>query len=96
MKRVIAVTLISLLAAESNGQGFDTNSMESFAARLYDRIDLDHDGELTMEEYELTQGGGFPVDYQMLDLDSDGVVTKSEYLLAVRKFHPPAKRNQPI
>jgi hypothetical protein len=70
-------------------QGVDPKRMESFAAALYERMDLDGDGRLTLEEYEHTQGGGFKVDYDLLDLDRDGAVTKGEYLLAVRQYHQP-------
>jgi hypothetical protein len=70
-------------------QGVDPRRMEAFAAALYERMDLDGDGRLTLDEYEHTQGGGFKVDYALLDLDRDGAVTKREYLLAVRQYHQP-------
>ncbi len=89
MKHSIVFLILLLVVSGARAQEFDTKTMESFATGLFEQMDLDRDGVLTSEEYAHTEGGGFPVDYQLLDLDGDGVVAKSEYLLAVRKFHPP-------
>lgn len=89
MKHSIVFIVLLLLVSGARAQGFDTKTMESFATGLFEQMDLDHDGLLTVEEYAHTEGGGFPVEYELLDLNGDGVVAKSEYLLAVRKFHPP-------
>lgn len=64
--------------------------MVAYASRLFDRIDLDHDGRLTAIEHHVTRGGGYITDFRLLDLNGDGVVTKQEYIDAVRKYHSPA------
>jgi hypothetical protein len=87
--------LILSWAGSAAAQRFDSEAMESFAARLFDRMDLNQDGTLSEDEHVQTRGGGFFVDYALLDLDGDGQVTKPEYLLAVRKYHP-APRGKPI
>ena len=84
-----------LWAGPVAGQRFDGDAMEAFAARLFERMDLDQDGVLSEQEHVETQGGGFFVDYALLDLDGDGRVTKAEYLLAVRKYHA-VPRREPI
>lgn len=89
MRHSTVFMVLVLLVSGAYAQGFDAKTMELFATELFDQMDLDHDGVLTVEEYTHTDGGGFPVDYELLDLNGDGVVAKSEYLLAVRKFHPP-------
>lgn len=73
----------------SLAQEFNTEAMAAFASRLFDRIDLDHDGRLTEMEHHVTRGGGFMSDFKLLDLDGNGVVTKDEYIDAVRRYHPP-------
>jgi hypothetical protein len=90
MKHSMIFLILLLLVTGARAQGFDAKTMESFATGLFEQMDQDHDGLLTYAEYAHTEGGGFPVDYELLDLNGDGVVDKSEYLLAVRKFHPPA------
>ncbi len=96
MKRIMLALIHLSVITGAGAQGFDMRAMESFAARLFDEIDLNNDGSLSPEEYKETDGGGFPVEYRLLDLNADGIVTKSEYLLAVRKYHPPSEQRQPI
>ncbi len=91
-----AVALSPFGLVHAQGQRFDLEMMETFAARLFDQMDLDHDGILSKAEHLQTQGGGFMVDYALLDLNGDGSVTKAEYLLAVRRYHPPRHPAQPI
>ena len=81
-----------LCAGPVSAQRFDIEAMESFAARLFERMDLDRDGILSEHEHARTHGGGFFVDYGLLDLNGDGQVTKAEYLLAVRRYHPAPRR----
>jgi Ca2+-binding EF-hand superfamily protein len=76
-----------VIVPEASAQSFDDRAMERFAVVLFGRIDLDQDGRVTREEYESTNGGGFPVDFDLLDLDADGSVSRGEYLTAVRRYH---------
>jgi len=88
--RRLALALPALAFATGAGaQGIDPQRMDAFAASLYERMDADGDGLLTVEEYEHSRGGGFEVDYGLLDLNKDGTVTKEEYLVAVRHYHQP-------
>ena len=87
--RLGAALVLAVTAGTAPAQQVDPQRMEAFAADLFERMDLDGDGRLTIAEYEHTDGGGFKVDYGLLDLDADGAVTLREYLLAVRKYHVP-------
>ncbi len=93
---LLTAALGLIIGPAAGAQGFDTGAIEAFASRLFDRIDLDRDGLLTHQEHEQARGGGYWVEYGLLDLNRDGVVTKAEYLVATRRFHPPAHRQQPI
>lgn len=84
---IVAMTVSASIVCGAAAQMPAPEAMESFASRLFDRMDLDGDGVLSFAEHEHTRGGGFQVDYRLLDLDGDGSVTKAEYLVAVRKYH---------
>lgn len=84
------VSIFSGAAGVSFAQGFNTEAIAEYAEKVFNRIDLDHDGRLTRLEHHVTRGGGFMSDYQLLDLNADGVVTKDEYVNAVRKYHAPS------
>jgi len=86
---VLAIWAISIYPQGNWAQGFNTEAIAAYAAKIFDRIDLDHDGRLTRMEHHVTRGGGFMSDYGLLDLDQDGIVTKREYIEAVRKYHAP-------
>jgi EF hand len=86
------------LAAESPIKALDTDKdrtldlaeVKSAASKVFDRLDKDHDGDLSQKELRGRIGAN---DFADADLDKDGTLTKKEYLDFVEKLFKEADSN---